>query len=90
MRRFLPWSLLLVVLAAAIGAAAAIPAIPIPSFPLQKPGPAFIGTVATPQPVSSFTVPRHPFMAPNGKSNIHNDAYMTDSYTRGGPARATT
>ena len=85
MRRFLPPSLLLVVLAGAIAAPAAIPAIPIPSFPLQKPGPAFIGTVATAQPVSSFTVPRHPFMAPNGKSNIHNDGYMTDSYSWSGP-----
>ncbi|MEX2554302.1 MAG: hypothetical protein WEB06_01570 [Actinomycetota bacterium] len=85
MRRFLPPSLLLVVLAGAIAAPAAIPAIPIPSFPLQKAGPAFIGTVAAAQPVSSFTVPRHPFMAPNGKSNIHDDAYMTDSYTWAGP-----
>jgi hypothetical protein len=85
MRRFLPLSLLLVVLAGAIGAPAAIPAVQIPSFPLQKPGPAFIGAVATSQPVSSFTVPRHPFMAPNGKSNIHNDGYMTDSYSWAGP-----
>ena len=76
------------VLAGAIAAPAAlpgIPAIPIPSMPLQAPGPKFIGSASTALPVGSFAVPQHPFMAPNGKSNIHNDAYMTDSYTWAGP-----
>lgn len=30
-------------------------------------------------------VPQHPYMASNGRSNIHNDAYMTDSYDVSGP-----
>ena len=30
-------------------------------------------------------MPRHPFMARNGRSVIHNDAYQTDTYTRSGP-----
>ena len=30
-------------------------------------------------------VPRHKYMAPNGRSNIHNDGYMTDTYTWSGP-----
>ncbi|MGH2784885.1 MAG: hypothetical protein ACRDJ1_06465 [Actinomycetota bacterium] len=63
----------------------AIPAIPIPSFPGQNAGPAFLGAPAVAQPVGSFPVPAHPFMAPNGKSNIHNDPYMTDAYTWAGP-----
>ena len=31
--------------------------------------------------------PRHPFMAANGRSNLHDDAYMTDAYAVAGPAR---
>jgi hypothetical protein len=62
-----------------------IPAIPIPSMPLQDPGPAFLGAPATAKPAATFPVPRHPFMAPNGRSNIHNDAYMTDAYSWAGP-----
>lgn len=30
-------------------------------------------------------VPQHPFLAPNGKSSMHNDAYMTDTYEISGP-----
>jgi len=40
----------------------------------------FIGHRAKAKPVDTFRVPRHPFMAPNGKSNIHGDAYMTDTH----------
>jgi len=29
--------------------------------------------------------PQHPFLAPNGKSNMHCDAYMSDSYQINGP-----
>lgn len=32
-----------------------------------------------------WNAPSHPYMAPNGKSNIHNDAYMTDVYIIKGP-----
>ena len=84
-RGILLFALLVVVVVATVAAPAAVPAIPIPSMPLQRPGPAFIGATAVAQPVTSFTVPQNPFMAPNGKSNIHNDAYMTDSYTQEGP-----
>lgn len=34
----------------------------------------------------AWTVPAHPFMAANGRSNVHNDAYMTDTYSIAGPA----
>ena len=45
----------------------------------------FIGAPATPQPLSSPDPPRHPHMAPNGRSNLHDDAYQTDSYQGPGP-----
>jgi hypothetical protein len=35
--------------------------------------------------VSSPTVPQNPFMAPNGRSNLHDDAYMTNTYLWSGP-----
>lgn len=43
--------------------------------------PRFIGSPAPrPRPVAGRTEsPRHPFMAPNGRSNIHVDAYQTDA-----------
>lgn len=46
---------------------------------------AFSGSPALPKPVSSPTVPQNPFMAPNGRSNLHDDAYMTNTYLWSGP-----
>jgi hypothetical protein len=61
-------------------------ATPIPEAPgLGPKPPAFIGTAAEANPVAGTTVPRHPFMAPNGRSNIHNDGYQTDAYDWLGP-----
>jgi hypothetical protein len=57
---------------------------PIPSDPLAN-VPAFTGGPATPHRVAGERVPRHPFMAPNGRSNIHDDAYQSDSYRQRGP-----
>jgi hypothetical protein len=31
-------------------------------------------------------VPQHPYLAPNGANNMHNDSYMTDTYEIAGPA----
>ena len=45
----------------------------------------FIGAPAEPRPFKTFDVPEHPFMAADGDSNIHNDAYQTDAYDRMGP-----
>jgi hypothetical protein len=45
----------------------------------------FIGGPATPGRVPAPRVPRHPFMAPNGLSNVHDDGYQTDTYTWSGP-----
>ena len=68
---------LLTLLAAAATAHAQAPG-PI----LEDPGsdsPEFIGSAAKPRRLDSPEPPRHPFMAPNGRSNIHNDAFQTDS-----------
>jgi hypothetical protein len=63
--------------------AAAVPAIPIPSD--NGSTPAFIGSPATPHAVSAPAPPRHPHMAPNERSNLHDDAYQTDTYRGIGP-----
>jgi len=65
--------------------------IPPPSIPdgfLASPGataPTFLGQAGAGARVDAAVVPRHPFMARNGRSNLHDDAYMTDTYTRKGP-----
>jgi hypothetical protein len=74
-----------VLLAPAAPAVAAVPAQPIPEGPEANSVPAFIGASAKPKSVSAPRVPQHPFMAANGRSNIHNDAYQTDTYTTPGP-----
>jgi hypothetical protein len=76
--------------ATAVAAIAAPPAAaePIPERPPVIPPPEFIGERAQANPISlgaAPTPPRHPFMAPNDSSNIHDDAYQTDSADRPGP-----
>jgi hypothetical protein len=59
---------------------------PIPQNPSDVAAvPTFIGSQAVPKAVSSPTVPQNPFMAPNGRSNLHDDAYMTNTYLWAGP-----
>jgi hypothetical protein len=65
--------------------AAAVAPQPIPEGPEAGSVPPFIGSVAKPKPVAASNVPTHPFMAANGRSNIHDDAYMTDTYVGSGP-----
>ena len=79
-------SALAVLVGAAMGpAASGVSADPIPADPFTEPPPAFEGGVAKPRRLVSPEPPRHPFMAPNGRSNIHNDAYQTDAYRGAGP-----
>ena len=69
---------------AAPALAAAAP--PIPQDPAEIAGlDTFSGRVAQPRPVRAPRVPRHPYMAANGRSNVHNDAYQTDTYRTPGP-----
>lgn len=60
-----------------------VPAQPIPESPHDEP--AFIGKPAEPNPVSMPSVPEHPHMAPNGRSNLHVDAYASDVNEWAGP-----
>lgn len=87
LRRYLPAAPLVL---ATLAASTAVPALaaPIPSTPTAAP--ARTGGPATPYPVSSLAVPQHPFMAPNERSNLHNDGYQTDAYLRSGPLGAGT
>ena len=66
------------------GLPAAASAAPIPEVPLPGTA-AFQGAAATPRPVAAPEPPRHPFMAPNERSNLHNDAFQTDTYRGFGP-----
>lgn len=63
----------------------AIPGIPIPSLPTDLLVPTFIGAKATARPLPAPAVPQHPYLAPNGRSSMHNDAYSTDAYDVSGP-----
>src|SRR5881628_1270223 len=72
-------------LAGALALAATAGATPIPNDPFAAPVPTFVGAPARPRLVSAPAVPQHPFMAPNGRSNIHDNAYQTDTYVGGGP-----
>jgi hypothetical protein len=63
----------------------AVPAQPIPEGPAAATLPRFIGAPFAPQPVTSPDPPRHPFMAPNGRSEVHVDAYQTDVHQGLGP-----
>jgi len=63
-----------------------VPAIPIPQNPSDLEAvPAFTGATAVPRAVSAPVVPQNPFMAPNGRSNLHDDAYQTNTYTWSAP-----
>jgi hypothetical protein len=74
--------LVLVVLLAFAPAAIAAP---IPETPDSDAPPTFTGEPWTPQPVSAPPAPTHPFMAPNQRSNIHSDAFQTDTNAWSGP-----
>ncbi|MCX6395460.1 MAG: hypothetical protein NTV23_03130 [Propionibacteriales bacterium] len=81
MRRLLLPSLALALLAAAAPAVAAS----IPSDPRDLVLQPFTGAEVTAHPLSAQSVPQHPFMARNGGSNLHNDAYQSDAYNQAGP-----
>jgi hypothetical protein len=74
-----------VVVALAVPAGAATPAVPIPGDPLDATVTAYTGKPATARPLPPVYAPEHPYMARNGASNIHDDAYQTDVYAGPGP-----
>jgi hypothetical protein len=66
-----------------IAAAPAAGQTPIPEGPSSSP--AFVGAAAEPHAIPAPPPPQHPFMAPNGSSNLHEDAWQTDTTRRSGP-----
>ena len=78
-----PLAVLVLLFAAA--PAAAVPPQPIPEGPDAGSLPAFVGSPATQNPVAVADPPRHPFMAPNGRSNLHVDGYQSDVHQGPGP-----
>lgn len=78
-------AIVLVAVLAGSNGTALVPAIPIPSDASRSQVSPYAGGPAPRRGMKTFSVPRHPFMAPNGRSNIHNDPYMTDSYAWAGP-----
>jgi hypothetical protein len=68
--------------AAGLATTAAI-VVPIPSVPVS---PTYSGAPAAPHRLAGVPrTPQNPFMAANGQSEIHDDAWQTDAYRWGGP-----
>jgi hypothetical protein len=85
--RFVSSVALAIVLALMFSSAALaqLPPVPIPTINLP-PAPSFVGQPATPDPIDGIPLtPQNPFMAPNGKSEIHDDGWQTDVNRWGGP-----
>lgn len=59
--------------------------VPIPALPTDQLSEPFTGTPATADPLPHEPIPQHPFLAPNGRSSMHDDAYATDAYEVSGP-----
>lgn len=47
--------------------------------------PKYQGAPHTPTPMTPTRAPRNPHLAPDPRSNIHNDTWMTDAYSWAGP-----
>jgi len=71
--------------ALAVAAPAAAAPTPIPEGPTDGERPEFLGAPAAQRPVDVTRPSRHPFMAPNDRSNLHNDAWQTDANVGPGP-----
>src|SRR3954471_9568176 len=70
-----------------LGAAPTLAATPIQNTGPAPSTPPFIGNPATPHPVKGVRPAwQDPFMAPNPRNSVHNDAWQTDVYSQfGGP-----
>jgi len=62
-----------------------VPGTPARPIPSTGPLPPFVGAPWERGGFPGTAPPAHPFMAPDGRSNIHNDGHMTDAYDRPGP-----
>src|SRR4051794_10664064 len=71
-------------LAGTTAALAAPPPIPQNQADLARLKP-FSGHGAKRHPIKAPAIPRHPFMAVNGRNAVHNDPYQSDTYRNSGP-----
>ena len=79
-------ALLLPATAEAAFSAQSVPAVPIPEDPGASTVAPFPGKPRPARPVRGVRfAPRHPFMAPNDRSNLHDDAYQSDAGRTRGP-----
>lgn len=63
-----------------------VPAVPIPQDPGASSVVPFLGAAQRAEPIEGVSfAPRHPFMAQNDRSNLHDDAYQSDAGTAAGP-----
>jgi hypothetical protein len=76
-------ALLIALLVLAVAAPAAR-GLPIPD-PLPTTLPRYQGAPATARPLPASRPPRNPHLAPDPRSNIHNDTWMTGAYAWPGP-----
>ncbi len=71
---------------AAPAAGAGAPAVPIPQDPGASSVVPFLGSPRPARPIRGVRfAPRHPYMAPNDRSNLHDDAYQSDAGRAAGP-----
>jgi hypothetical protein len=70
---------------ALIASATASAAPPIPNDPTPGAVQGYQGAPAQPRRLAAQEPPRHPFMAPNGRSGLHDDGFQSDSYWIPGP-----
>jgi hypothetical protein len=89
LRSGVAWTLVALALGLALAPGAGaqtvgLPPSPIPTDPMAS-APEYLGAPASAKPVRAPRVPRHPFMARNGRSNLHDDGYMSDTYRQAGP-----
>ena len=67
-------------------AATGAPAVPIPEDPGASSVVPYLGAPRPARPIRGVRfAPRHPFMAPNDRSNLHDDAYQSDAGRTAGP-----
>jgi hypothetical protein len=60
--------------------------VPIPQDPGSSSVVPYVGAPADARPIDGARfAPRHPYMAPNGRSNLHDDAYQSDAGPTPGP-----
>ena len=87
LRRLLALAVVLAAFAATPGAAApGLPAVPIPQDPSSDSVKSFLGKPRPAKPIRGVRfAPRHPYMAANDRSNLHDDAYQSDAGRTPGP-----